>query len=92
MRIIKNIFYALCTIPALCLIVSWLTPNDFNRGGPAVTVQLIIVAIIAITCPPLTILGIVGIIYSKERMMAIIATAIAAMPGIYVLLGIHLSR
>jgi hypothetical protein len=88
----KTLFYAVCTIPAICVLISWLTPNDFNRGGPAVTMQFALLGIIAIACPVLTLMGIGCIVAWENKIAAIIATVIAALPGIYVLIAIHLAR
>ena len=87
-------FYILSLIPAASLFVSWRTPNDFNAGGPSVMMQLGLLAAILISSPLLTVMGLYVIAISakhESKVWPSIATIIAALPGIYYLIGM-LSR
>jgi len=91
----RTAFYILCLIPAACLFVSWGTPNNFNAGGPSVALQLELLVAILILSPILTFVGF-GIIATgstrESKLWPCIATAIAALPGIYFLIGLFVSK
>jgi hypothetical protein len=93
---IKYLFYVLCPIPALCLIVSWMTPNNFNAGGPSVMLQFELLAAILISSPILTFIGFLGIAAAisdhKSTIAPCLATTLAALPGIYFLWGMLFSK
>jgi hypothetical protein len=79
----KNLFYAVCPIPAICELVSMASPNDFNAGGgPAILFQLGLLALVILLCPLFTCLGLTLIASSKSKLGPCIVTGIAALSGL----------
>jgi hypothetical protein len=59
------------------------SPNNFNAGGPWVAIQLVLLGLMVISCPILTLVGVVSAIGSaKHKLGLAIATVIAAFPGV----------
>jgi hypothetical protein len=88
-RDMKAAYYTLCAIPSLCLFVSWITPNNFNAGGPSVMLQFGLLAAMMLLSPVFTLLGIIGIVGARDHkesaVWPCVATALAAFPGILLL-------
>lgn len=90
----RFLYYSPFAIPAIIFIVLLQTPDPFalNRG-PALAYQLKLLEAIAIFSPILTIAGLVVVARSLMRrelaLEPILATLIALVPGLIVLVSIH---
>ena len=81
----KPTFYALCPIPIIGLLLSYV-PYYFGWGGSQVQITLLL--LVGISCPVLTLVGLVWIIVSREEnLKLLLATAIASVPGILAILA-----
>jgi len=89
----KFVFYTLCPIPAICLLVSWIGVNDPNTGTPSLMGQILPLGAMAISGPLLTLFGIVVMFKRKtnrkDLIGASIGTAFAVLPGILMLFAKH---
>ena len=89
-------YYIFSAIPAFLLLVTLALNGDFNAGGPKVVCCLLSVALNAVLCPVITLVG-AGLISSavlnrRNALGLIIATMIAALPGIILLVMIRMPK
>jgi hypothetical protein len=92
----RQAYYFLCPLPAVLLLVSLIAPSGWPQGGPEFSFQLGLLVAITISCVVITLLGLLLIALSisdrKSKRGPCIATAVAAAPGIILLILIHLAR
>ena len=79
-REMKTTFYILCPIPVVCLLLSYI-PYYLGWGGSQG--QIILLLIAGISCPILTLIGLVWMMIGREENLKLLAaTVIASIPGI----------
>jgi hypothetical protein len=91
----KNIVYALCLIPGICFLTFQLTKNDFDSDTTACFVWVLsLLGTLLLSSLIATLLGIWVIATAtsdrKPKVEFYIATVVAALPGMLVLLSFFL--
>ena len=88
----KNPYYVLCAIPAVCFFISWMVPGNFNEGSNAILfLQIGLLGTVILLSPILVAMGLWIIYLAKMDGKPIgglcLATAIASLPGILFLMN-----